>query len=245
MSQPSLRVRALKCGSCKVRQDVVFQNGSCEIAVPFFIYVFLIEGGDAPMIVDTGPRKIEQFNKGTASYIPGGIVQKPEEHTLVQLKNVGVSAEKVSHVFVTHLHGDHYDGYPWFPNAVFVVNDRGFRKGLLGVDPDVMRSLAARWPKSLHMVENEEVVPGVETAWIGGHSTCSQAIVVQTKIGRVVLCGDAAYTYANIEQDIGIGWIAPGEAQAALDRLRKAGDVLIPGHDPMILERYPGGVIGE
>ena len=245
MKRPSLRVRVLKCGSCKVRQDVVFQNGSCEIATPFNIYVFLIEGGDAPMIVDTGPRKLEQFNRGTASYIPGGIVQSPEEQTLAQLENVGVAPEDVSHVFVTHLHGDHYDGYPWFPNATLVVNDRGFRAGLLGVDADVMRALAARWPQSLRLVENEEVVPGVETVWVGGHSLCSQAVVVHTDVGRIVLCGDAAYLYANLEQNIGIGWIPPADAQAALDRLRAAGDVLVPGHDPLILERFPSGEIGR
>jgi glyoxylase-like metal-dependent hydrolase (beta-lactamase superfamily II) len=59
-----------------------------------------------------------------------------------------------------------------------------------------------------------------------------------------VLAGDVAYKYRNLEESIPIGWADPDEWMLAADRLRAAGDFVLPGHDPDVLIRYPGGVIG-
>ena len=33
------------------------------------------------------------------------------------------------------------------------------------------------------------------------------------------------------------------ECYRALDRISREGDLILPNHDPLVLERYPGGVI--
>jgi hypothetical protein len=35
-----------------------------------------------------------------------------------------------------------------------------------------------------------------------------------------------------------------GECRRALEIAREEPDLLVPGHDPRVLERYPSGVIG-
>jgi glyoxylase-like metal-dependent hydrolase (beta-lactamase superfamily II) len=154
----------------------------------------------------------------------------------------------ISHVFVTHLHPDHYEYFDLFPNAKMVVNGKGFLSEVLGIRRGVMKALAERWPESIMLVEDEEIVPGVRTLWLGCHSPCSQAILVETGIGRMALCGDVAYTFKNIEGNIPIGGVNPQEWHAAMSKLRQSDVLLLPGHDPDIVKRWtmgPGFPIGS
>ena len=236
-------LRALVVGRCDVAEPVVLADGREGRTEAFLLYVWLITGGPNPMLVDTGPKDLATFNAATAAYIPGGIVQPLGETTPEALARAGVEAADVSHVFVTHLHPDHYEQFDLFPNATLVANGDGFRQSLAGIRPNVMRALAARWPESLRLVGDEEVLPGIRTAWLGCHSPCSQAVVVDTPVGAAVLCGDVAYLYRNIEQSRPIGWADVAEWHAAMGRACAAGDILLPGHDPLILERFGNGVI--
>jgi len=237
------QIRAIKVGECQVRDYITYANGS-ESTSTFYLYVWLILGGERPMLVDTGPKYLDEFNTATSSYIPGGVRQTEQEKTPAALASAGVDPADISHVFVTHLHPDHYEYFDLFPNAVMVANRRGFFAGLLGIRRHVMQALASRWPESLLLVEDEEVVPGIRTFHLGCHSPCSQGIAVSTRAGTAVLAGDVAYKYRNLEESIPIGWADPDEWMLAADRLRAAGDFVLPGHDPDVLIRYPGGVIG-
>lgn len=239
---PSYRIRALKNGQCQVRDYITYAGGGHNCST-FYLYVWLIEGADRPILVDTGPKHVDEFNRSTADYIPGGIVQAPEEATPALLARAGVSPDDVSHVFVTHLHPDHYEYFDLFPNAVMVVNRRGFLAGLTSVKRHVMQALARRWPESLHLVEDEEVLPGIRTLHLGCHSECSQAVCVDTPAGRAALAGDVVYKFRNLEENLPIGWADPNAWHTAVRRLRSAADIILPGHDPEILTRYPGGLI--
>jgi N-acyl homoserine lactone hydrolase len=236
-------IRILKNGQCRVRDYITYTNGGEDTSL-FYMYVWVIEGGDKPMLVDTGPKDVEGFNKGTAKYIPGGVQQEPHERTPELLAQAGIDPADVSHVFITHLHADHYDYFDLFPNARFVVNSRGFLESLLGIKQNVIQALARRWPNSLRLAEDEEILPGISTFWLGCHSVCSQAIAVQTARGTAVFTGDVVYKYRNIEDNIPIGWADPEECLKAMAKIRDVADIVIPSHDPELLKRFPSGIIG-
>jgi len=237
-------VRALKCGECMVRNYITYSDVWDETPSKFYLYVWVIEGGEHPIIVDTGPKELEEFNKATAEYVPGGVVQAPGERTPELFASAGIDPNDVSHVFLTHMHIDHIGFYDLFPNAQLVVNRRGFLSALPGgVPKDMMLALAKRWPESLRLVEDEEVLPGIRTFHLGCHSECSQGIAIETQKGTVVLAGDVAYTFRNLEENIPIRAADLDACRAALERLKKEGDIVLPGHDPAILERFPGGII--
>jgi hypothetical protein len=51
--------------------------------------------------------------------------------------------------------------------------------------------------------------------------------------------------YENLEQNDVIGiWSDDEQCWRALDIARTTADIVLPGHDPLVLEKHPGGVIG-
>lgn len=243
---PKYTVRAVKVGECQVIDGITFQDRFHDTTTRTYnLYIWLIEGGEKPILVETGPNPnhVEEFNRATASYIPGGIRQKPEEDTLVALKRHGVNPADVSHVIATHLHGDHYDYYAAFPNAAFVVDRVEYEEGRKGLKPDVADALKAK-PGALQIVDNETILPGIEGVRLGCHTNGSMGVLVRTHLGRVLICGDVVYLYDNIEQNRPGRSPDPKACLEALAKVRSLADIVLPAHDPLTLERWPGGLIG-
>ena len=239
-------IQAIKVGQCEVRDYITFQDSDSEETSTYYLYVWLIKGGQKPIIVDTGPKYPEQFSKSTARYIPGGVKQLPEERTVRALKRHGIDPADVSHVIVTHLHTDHYDYFDAFPNARFVVNQREYEETTgqqNRLAPDVRKALETR-PGALQLVGDEEVVDGVRVLPLGCHTPGSQGVLVRTEMGPVLLTGDVVYKYENIEKDRPTRSPEPRACREAMARIRSLADIVLPAHDPLTLERWPGGLIG-
>jgi N-acyl homoserine lactone hydrolase len=252
---PKYTIRAIKVGNCQVRDHITFQDSEGQETRTYNLYVWVIEGGPKPIIVETGPnpRYVGEFNKATAKYIPGGVRQLPEEDTLVALKRAGIDPADVSHVIVTHLHADHYDYFPAFPNAKLVVNRREYEEARGHADdpenrghlnPDVFAAVRAR-PEALILSEDQEVLPGIRTIPLGCHTNGSQGVLVRTHMGPALLTGDVVYMYDNIEQNRPSRSPDPQACKAAMARIRSLADIVLPAHDPLTLQRWPAGLIGS
>jgi len=239
-------IHALKNGECNVRDYLTYGNTKSPATSRYNLYVWLIQGGERPIIIDPGIRDIESFNRMTEEYIPGGVRQQFEERTAQLLKNTKIDPRDVHYAIVTHLHPDHYERYDLFRNARLVVNRKGFLQNLLNIKKNVMKALVANWPSSLHLAKDEEeILPGIRVFWVGGHSVCSQAIAIETNVGRAVITGDVVFKYRNIEENIPIGLpYSTEQCITAMERIRREADIILPGHDPEILKRHPKGVIG-
>jgi glyoxylase-like metal-dependent hydrolase (beta-lactamase superfamily II) len=88
-----------------------------------------------------------------------------------------------------------------------------------------------------------EIFPGVSLHLIGGHTMGLQVVRVQTRRGWLVLASDASHFYANMEQQrpFPIVW-SVGDMVDGYSRLLELAESpahIIPGHDPLVLERYP------
>lgn len=248
LGTPRYTVRAIRVGECEVRDYVTYHDvdeASGQSTKTYALYVWLIEGGPRPVLVDTGPnpRYVAAFNRGTARYIPGGIKQRPEEDTLRALRRAGVDPAAVSHVIITHAHGDHYDYYPAFPNARFVISRQEYEDSRDHLAEEVRKTLAAR-PDLLQVVGEEEVLPGIRTVLLGCHTPGSQGVLVQTRLGPVMLTGDVVYRYANIENNRPGRSPDPEVCRQAMARIRLLADIVLPAHDPETLVRWPDGVVG-
>ena len=88
-----------------------------------------------------------------------------------------------------------------------------------------------------------EILPGISLHLIGGHTMGLQAVRVATRRGWLVLASDASHFYANMEQTRPFPIVfSVADMVAGYERLRSLAASpahVIPGHDPLVMERYP------
>ena len=92
--------------------------------------------------------------------------------------------------------------------------------------------------------EDGEVAPGITVHRMPGHTMGMQAVRVQTTRGAVLLASDAWHYYEHWVRRVpfSICW-SQGDLLASYRRfegLAESEDHVIPGHDPLVRELYPG-----
>jgi len=93
-----------------------------------------------------------------------------------------------------------------------------------------------------------ELAPGLSLHKIGGHTKGLQAVRVHTRVGWIVLASDASHLYANMHEkrpfpivhDVG----RMVEGYRRLRELADAPELIVPGHDPLVMERYVAAEAG-
>lgn len=223
----------------------IFYLGDCDKTIRLFTYFYLLRSSEQTVLVDSGVAKPDGdiFNPG--------LNQPAELDPMRQLEARGVEPRDVDAIILTHLHWDHFAPHvEQFTNAELYVNARELDVTLSPPHPwfqrfiylDLVRKMhsAGRW----HVVEgDEEVMPGISVMHTGGHTAGSQAVIVQTGSGPVVLTGDVCFTYRNLEEDVPGGFNSSVmECFSGLEKIRRIGGIVLPSHDPLVLTRYPDGV---
>jgi len=245
-------IHPLKNGSCVIAGNHAFLGGNPTERYPYNLYLWLIKGREEPILVDTGLKDVEEMNRGAAHVLAEPIVQDADETAQSQLAKFGIGTEEIEWVFITHLHFDHVNELGIYKNARIVVSRRGLEAatafpGWKGTWApwEVLDGLTKVWKDRVVAIDDTEVLPGLRTMWLGGHTPCSQAVVLQTRIGSTAIAGDTVSLYANIERNIPVG-VADDYDQClrAMIKLKRMADVIIPSHDPEVLRRYPNGAIG-
>jgi glyoxylase-like metal-dependent hydrolase (beta-lactamase superfamily II) len=213
--------------------------------MPMDYYVWLIRGQGREVVVDTG------FNAAMAAK-RGRRITLPVEDGL---RRMGVEAAKVKDVVITHLHYDHVGNFDLFAQAMFHLQDlemqyatgRYMTVGAIrhSYEPeDVVGMVRRVYAERVRFHDGEgEVAPGITLHHVGGHTMGLQVVRVATRRGWVVLASDASHYYANMEQGrpypiiYNVGDMVDGWRRA--HALAESPDHVIPGHDPLVLERYP------
>lgn len=245
------RITALPNGRCKIAGHHAFYGGNPDETYEFMLYVWLIEGGPGPVLVEAGLGDVEEMNRGAAGVLRSPIVQSASERTEWILATQGVAPKDVEYIFITHLHFDHVDQLELYPNARIVVSKKGLDAATANPNWEgswapykTLRGLTQDWKDRVIAVDNVEVLPGIRVQWTGGHSPCSQIVVARTSQGEAVFTGDTIPLFANYERGVPIGIYSDiDECYRAIDTVRTIGGIVLPSHEPAVLERYPGGII--
>jgi glyoxylase-like metal-dependent hydrolase (beta-lactamase superfamily II) len=234
-----------------VKGRYAFRNYAKDRDHLYFIYIAVLRSERLTALVDVGMHSVERMNEMAGFVLSELISQGPNEDTASTLVRAGVTPEAVDIILLTHCHYDHCSTLPMFPRARVVVPKTAWRvwheepdgagylhEGFL----DQMKELEGR--DRLVLLDEGMVAPGIGVRWVGGHSPCSQFIYVNTGAGVAAFTGDAVQTYANLEQNDVIGiWVDDAQCWRALEIARATADFVLPGHDPLVLERYPGGSV--
>ncbi len=86
-----------------------------------------------------------------------------------------------------------------------------------------------------------EVVPGVNVHLASGHTAGMQIVSAETSRGRAVLTSDASHYYANMDEGNSFNtFVDLAGVYRGYDRIRELAaspDLIVPGHDPLVLQR--------
>jgi glyoxylase-like metal-dependent hydrolase (beta-lactamase superfamily II) len=169
------------------------------------------------------------------------------------LAEIGVDCDQVEHVILSHFHYDHVGNYALFPRARFYVQDTemAFYTGRNAALPafrhsieidDICALVRLNYERRLVFVDGmREIVPGISVHKVGGHTAGMQIVTVAHAKGQAVVASDASHYYRNFQERIPFNTLhdLPG-VYGAFDRiLELASDeaLVLPGHDPLVLER--------
>jgi len=248
---PTYHLQLFRTGMCRVKGRYAYRHYGKDRGHLYAIYIGVIRGNGITALVDTGMESVDEMNEGAGFLLTELITQAPDEDTISILAKAGITADEVDYVFLTHSHYDHCSNLPLFPNAKVVMPARAWR--IWHEEPDGANYLHKgylEYMESLYtagrlvLLDEGIVVPGIGVRWVGGHSPCSQFIYVNTSKGVALLTGDTVQLYGNLEHDDTVGiWVNEEECRAALEIARRDADIVLPGHEPRILERYPEGII--
>src|SRR4051795_8821007 len=226
---------------------------------------FLITGGEAPIVVDTGFSDPSIMgNLGMTGW------WRDEQGMEKQLAKHGLEMKDVRYVLHTHLHIDHagYDDQFPMDGTTVVINRRELEysaSGLMGeqypapyikhlIDrlhhPGALRLL------DLEVVAYEEIIPGVRVQMAGGHTEGSMNVLVDTDEGVACICGDVVYdvNFQLVDPHLQRMALDPAvtgnhggskrEEKTAIRRAIKDARFILPAHDrPAVIER--GRVVGR
>jgi glyoxylase-like metal-dependent hydrolase (beta-lactamase superfamily II) len=213
--------------------------------MPMDYFVWLVRNGERTIVVDTG------FSAEVAARRKRRFLRSARQG----LELLAVRGGAVRDVVITHMHNDHAGTLPDFPQATFHVQDRE----MAHVTGRRMRQALLQRPYEVDDVANmvrmvfagrvafhdgdEEIAPGVSVHHIGGHTPGLQSVRVHTQRGWMVLASDASHYYEHFETGrvfpVTVNLAEVVEGYAKLHRLAESPRHIVPGHDPLVMQRYP------
>jgi glyoxylase-like metal-dependent hydrolase (beta-lactamase superfamily II) len=218
--------------------------------MPLDYFIWAIIGRTRRFVLDTG------FDAAIARKRGRNLIRSPAEG----LAMIGVEAATVPDVILSHMHYDHAGNHAMFPAACYHVQDREMayctgrcmchdtlRHPFEATDVTAMVGRVFEGRAKFHD-GSSDIAPGISVHHVGGHSLGLQVVRVRTRRGWVVLASDASHFFANFQQKRPFPIVADLtqmlEGYDTLHRLASSPDHIIPGHDPLVMLRYPASAPG-
>lgn len=217
-----------------------------DAPMPLDYYIWVIRGHGRLIVVDTG------FGKDAAKERHRTLLHEPA----ALLKRAGIDAAAVPDVVLTHLHYDHAGSLDAFEAATFHLQDEEMRyatgrpmchaclRAPFNVR-DVLHAVGLVHSGRVRFHDGvAELYPGISLHRVGGHTGGLQVVRVATDRGPLVLASDAFHFTENRLRRAPFPIVYHiGEMLEGYRRCEElAGgreDLLIPGHDPDVRERWP------
>lgn len=248
MSADVYEVLALRyatfCGRRR-HQNLLRCDLHLDSPMPLDFFIWVIRNDERTIVVDTG------FDHAEAERRSRTISRLPREC----LEAVEIAAETVRDVVVTHLHFDHAGTIDDFPQATFHLQEAemayatgrymGYEQFTHPFSPEVVCNMVRavfRGRVAFHQGE-ATIAPNVTLHRVGGHSAGLQIVRVLTRRGWLVLASDASHYYETIETENPFPLLCHlgdvFEAFSVVRRLASHASLIVPGHDPLVMRRFP------
>lgn len=250
-----MRIRPVQTGTVQCRRRMVrgvggplrraaLVTGPWTEALPILAWV--IEHDEGVLLVDTG----EHEHVRDAPFAKFAVTE--QDHLAVRLRGMGIDPAAVRTAVLTHLHGDHMNGFVDLPSAEAVVSvaewasatslagratqaltrqplPQSFDPRVISFDGPRVGGFASSHP--LTRAGDVVLVPA------HGHTPGHLAVLVRLDDHDVLLCGDAVYDQQQL-LDRAVDAVSPRAAVARdtmdtiLRHCAQRPTVVLPSHDP-------------
>lgn len=242
----SIELTIFRTGAVKLARAAFapwLQGPDREEFVESPVWSALLRTPEGLILFDTGlhPVHVERPDATFGTTPSMQITMTAADAMIPRLAALGVTPDDITVVVNSHLHFDHAGNNRAFPKATFVVQAEhlAFAKG----KPNFP---AVYWDdRALTYVPTSgraRVAQGIEVVPTPGHAPGHQSLIVDlAETGRVVLCGDAAFTRANLERgEIPGQDPVAGKESLALIRSLVGDDLdrVFPSHDALAFVRW-------
>jgi glyoxylase-like metal-dependent hydrolase (beta-lactamase superfamily II) len=221
-----------------------YKEPDAEITMDYFFWIF--RSAEQTIVIDTG-------------FSPEAAIKRRRQPVVFPadaLARLGIDPAEVKLLVLTHAHYDHAGNLGLYPNANIVMSRREFEfwSTPMGkrpqyahhIDPldlERIQGLADAGRITLLDDVQNTLVPGIELYEVGGHTPGQLAVVVEMPDGPVILASDAIHYYEELERDRPFAVL---DSLAAMyqgyeqirEWLQRPGAVVIPGHDPDVMNRF-------
>src|SRR5262245_46671373 len=225
-------VLAVRYGTLAATKGDLYHEYESDEPQSLDYFFWVLRYDDFTVLVDTG-------------FDPAVAARRGRECLIAPVEAVsGLGLPPVTRVVVTHFHYDHVGNLPAFADAELLVPAREleFWTSEAGRDPRFAGHVEAaevEWIASSGARTYEggdEVAPGVAALALPGHTPGQMGLVAD----GVVLASDAVHFYEELEQRRPF-WVFTDlpAMKASYEVLAATGGVLVPGHDPLVMERFP------
>ncbi|MBC2595863.1 N-acyl homoserine lactonase family protein [Ruficoccus amylovorans] len=223
-----MKLNLLQCGSIRVQRHLIQGGigGPPEVPVPFF----LIEHNGSRILFDVGYGRSAINAPATGTYVP---LMSQEDYVVDQLVRLGLGVDDITHIVISHLHGDHFEGLEAFRDVPCYLQKTE-------LDHVGNTWLSQRYPVDWQWLKGDHDLLGdgrIQILHTPGHSVGHQSVLltldsrVSVFLAADAACYEAAFEQRSLPANI-FDRAAGLETFEKIDALRQAGAQIIYGHDP-------------
>ena len=188
-------------GKSVLPESMIFQNGAENKLRPIVFMVYLIKTENRLILADAGCETMPGFVM--TDFI--GIVKA--------LENIGVKAEEITDLIITHAHHDHIECAKYFKNAALYIQKDEYEAGKGYLTENL----------NIRTFEKEmQICDGIKAVKIGGHSKGSSIVEITNSDNKYIIAGDECYMRDCLTKQIPTG--ASYNPEKSRDFVKKYGN---------------------
>ena len=179
-----IEIIPINYGKSVLPESMIFQNGAENKFRPIVFMVYLIKTENRLILADAGCETMP------------GFVMTDFIGTVKALENIGVKADEITDLIITHAHHDHIECAKYFKNAVIYIQKDEYEagKGYLAENLNIRI-----------FDEEMQICVGIKAVKIGGHSKGSSIVEITDSGKKHIIAGDECYMRDCLTKQIPTG----------------------------------------